>query len=93
MAWHPLAYILDQDLHYSKQHHGKIPPAVKEICNFKLFNAGLKTFVEAQLIPIHCPASICNLAIRPYMSISRFPLGLPIIGNNQGGDQILGCHI
>jgi hypothetical protein len=73
MAWHLLTYIPNQDLHYSKQQHGKIPPAVKQILNLKLLNAGLKTFAEAQQTDMHYPTSISHLAIRPNMQILRFP--------------------
>jgi hypothetical protein len=41
--------LADQDLHYSlKQQHKTIPAAVKQIWLFKVFNASLKSFVDAQ---------------------------------------------
>jgi hypothetical protein len=58
MARRPLAYMPDQDLHYSKQQRGKIPPVVKQIHNFKLFNAGLKTFMEAKPLAGECQKCI-----------------------------------
>ncbi len=89
MAWRPLAYIPDQDLHYSKQQRKKIPPPVKQMRLFKLFHEGLKSFTEAQqtdalndiYLQLGNKAKYVNLKI---------PLAF-IIGDNQGGDQIAGC--
>jgi hypothetical protein len=88
MAWRPLAYIPDQDLRYLKQQCGKIPPAVKQIRNFELFNVGLKTFVAAQQTNAlsHIYLQLGNKAKHVNLKI---PLAF-IIGDNQGGDQILG---
>jgi hypothetical protein len=65
---------------------------VKQIWHFKLFNAGLKSFVDAQqtdalnkiYMPLGDKAKYSNLMI---------PLAF-IIGDNQGGYQIAGptCH-
>jgi hypothetical protein len=88
MAWRPLAYIPDQDLHYSKQQRSKIPPAVKQIRNFKLFNEGLKPCVAAQ--QTHALSHIyLQLRDKAKHVNLKIPLAF-IIGDNQGGDQILG---
>jgi hypothetical protein len=88
MAWRPLAYIPDQDLHYSKQQCGKIPAAVKQARLFKLFHATIQSFVAAQqpgamddiYLPLGDKAKDVTLVI---------PLAF-IIGDNQGGDAIGG---
>ena len=62
--------------------------AIKQICMFKLYNAALRTFIEAQeggamdnlYLALEDKARIVNLKI---------PLAF-IIGNNQGGDGIAG---
>ena len=92
MAWRPLAYIPDQDLHYSKQQRGKIPAAVKQIRLFKLFHAGIKSFIEAQQ-----PGALNNIYLPLGDKAKHVNLKIPlafIIGDNQGGDQIAGriCH-
>jgi hypothetical protein len=91
MAWRPLAYIPDQDLHYSKQQRSKIPPAVKMIRNFKLFNAGLKSFIEAQQSDV-----LRGIYVQLGDKAKRVNLKIPlafIIGDNMGGDQISGRRV
>ena len=88
MAWRPLAYIPDQDQHYSIQQRKQIPAAIKQMRLFKLFHAGIKSFVEAQ----HTSA-LNNIYLQlgnkaKYMDL-KIPLAF-IIGDNQGGDQIVG---
>ncbi len=92
IAWRPLAYIPDQDLHYSIQQRKKTPAAVKQIRLFKLFNAGIQSFIEAQQ-----PEALNNIYLQlgdkaKYVNL-KIPLAF-IIGDNQGGDQIAGriCH-
>ena len=82
--WRPLAYILDQDLHYSIQQRKKTPAAVKQIRLLKLFNAGIQSFIEAQQ-----PEALNNIYLQlgdkaKYVNL-KIPLAF-IIGDNQGGD-------
>lgn len=75
-------------MNYSKIQRGKTPAAVKQIRMFKLYAAGLRSFIDAQkdgamdnlYLVLGNKAKIVNLKI---------PLAF-IIGDNQGGDGIAG---
>jgi hypothetical protein len=88
MSWRPLAYIPDQDLHYSKQQRGKIPAAVKQARLFKLFHAAIQSFVAAQQ-----PGAMDDIYLPLGDKAKDVMLVIPlafIIGDNQGGDAISG---
>ena len=88
LAWRPLAYIPDPDLHYSKIQRDKFAASVKQLRLFKLFSVGIKSFIDAQK-----EGALDNVYLvlgdKAKFVILKIPL-VYIIGDNQGGDTIAG---
>ena len=88
LAWRPLAYIPDPDLHYSSVQKKKFAASVKQIRLFKLFSVAIQSFIDAQQ-----EGSMDNVYLvlggKAKYVILKIPLAY-IIGDNQGGDTIAG---
>ena len=88
LAWRPLAYIPDPELHYSRVQKTKFAASVKQLRLFKLFSVAIKSFIEAQQEGAMDHVYLV-LGGKAKFVILKIPLAF-IIGDNQGGDTIAG---